>query len=215
MTEAATSQLASLPRAKAPPPAQLTGATTFVGVELVDASLLAALAQQNINLLGALTKNRGDSFGDYLDTEERPTAGVRGYQARQQFQASLKRDPDAVYSALRRRLAEAIETDEASLPGDATRTFFANKVPLGSMRGFALFASTAQLWEAAERDDMAALKAQVALLAVYLEQVDVDGGRHQLGWLMTGMPNPPFQLVQAHSQRAQSADARIRLAIVH
>ena len=84
------------------------------------------------------------------------------------------------------------------------RTFFTNKVPLGSMRGLTYFAfATAQLWEAAERDDLAALTAQVALLAVYLEQVAVDGGRHQLGWLLTGMPNPPFQLVQAHSQRAQ------------
>ena len=54
---------------------------------------------------------------------------------------------------------------------------------------------------------MAALKAQVVLLAVYLEQVAVDGGRHQLGWLLTGMPNPPFQLVQAHSQRAQEDPA--------
>ena len=34
-------------------------------------------------------------------------------------------------------------------------------------------------------------------------QVAVDGGRHQLGWLLAGMPNPPFQLAQAHSQRAQ------------
>ena len=141
---------------------------------------------------------------DYLGTEGRPATGVRGYQALQQFQASLMRDPGAVYSAVRRRLAEAIETDEKSPPGVAMRTFFANKVPLGSMRGLTYFAfAAAQLWEAAERDDLAALKAQVALLAVYLEQVAVDGSRHQLGWLLTGMPNPPFQLVHAHSQRAQ------------
>ena len=119
--QAAMSQPASLLRAKAPPLAQLTGATALVGGELDAASLLAALAQQNSNMPGALAKNRGDSFGDYLDTEERPTAGVRGYQARQQFQASLKRDPDAVYSAARRRLAEAIETDEASRIPDGSR----------------------------------------------------------------------------------------------
>ena len=85
------------------------------------------------------------------------------------------------------------------------RTFFTNKVPLGSMRGLTYFAfATAQLWEAAGRDDLAALKAQVALLAVYLEQVAVDGGRRQMGWLLTGMPNPPFQLAQAAGpQRAQ------------
>ena len=72
------------------------------------------------------------------------------------------------------------------------------------MRGLTYFAfATAQLWEAAEKDDLVALKAQVALLAVYLEQVAVDGGRHQLGWLLTGVPNPPFQLAQAHSQRDQ------------
>ena len=116
VTQAAASQPASLPRARAPPSTQQTGATTPVAGELDAASLLAALAQQSNNLLGALAKNRGDSFGDYLDTEERPTTGVRGYQARQQFQASLKRDPDTVYSAVRRRLAEAIETDEALHP---------------------------------------------------------------------------------------------------
>ena len=125
-------------------------------------------------------------------------------KVRQQFQAALKRDPEAVYSAVRRRLAEAVETEEATLPAAAMRTFFTTKVPLASMRGLTYFAfATAQLWEAAERNDLSALKAQVALLAVYLEQVAVDGGRHQLGWLLTGLPNPPFQLVQVHSQRAQ------------
>ena len=52
--------------------------------------------------------------------------------------------------------------DGAALPGAAMRTFFTNQVPFGSMRGLAFV--TAQLWEAAERDDLAALKAQVALL---------------------------------------------------
>ena len=47
----------------------------------------------------------------------------------------------------------------------------------------------------------------MAILAVYLEQVAVDGGRHQLGWLLTGMPKPPFQVAQAHSQRAQEDPA--------
>ena len=132
--------------------------------ELDAASLLAAFVRQNSNLLGALTKNRGDSFGDYLDTEERPTAGVRGYQARQQFQVSLKRDPDAVYVLGGAPPAGQGDRDgrdiAASLPGAAVRTSFTNKMPLGSMRGLTYFAfTTAQLWEAAERDDLAALAA--------------------------------------------------------
>ena len=201
--QSAATPLGHHPQAKAPPTAQQTGASTPVAGDLDAASLLAALVQQNNNLFWALSKNRGDSLSDFLDTEERPATGVRGYQVRQHSQASLKRDPGAVYSAVRRRLAEAIETDEESLPEAAMRTFF-TKAPLGSMRGLTYFAfATAQLWEAAERDDLAALKAKVALLAVYLEQVAVGGGRHQLGWLLTGMPNPPFQLAQAHPQRAQ------------
>ena len=136
---------------KAPPAAQPAGPCSPVAGDLDATSLLAALVQQNNNLLEALTKNRVDSFPDYSDTEDRPASGVRGYQARQQFQATRKEDPGTVYSAVRRRLAEA----------------------------------------------------QVALLAVCLGRVAVDGGRHQLGWLLTGMPNPPFQLVQALSQRAQ------------
>ena len=46
-------------------------------------------------------------------------------------------------------------------------------------------------------------RAQVALLAVRLGRVAENSGHHQLGWLLTGMPNPPFQLVQVLPQRAQ------------
>ena len=163
------------------------------------ANLLSALAQQNNNLLGALSKNRGD-WGE-SDADERST-GVKGYQARQQFQANLRRDPEGVYASVRKRLAEAVELDEATLPAAAMRTFFTSKVPLGSMKGLTYFAfAVAALWEAAEKGDVSAMRAQVALLAVYLEQVAVDGGRHQLGWLLTGLPTPPFQLVQGHSQQ--------------
>jgi hypothetical protein len=165
------------------------------------ANLLSALVQQNNNLLGALSKNRGD-WGE-SDADERST-GVKGYQARQQFQANLRRDPEGVYASVRKRLAEAVELDEATLPAAAMRTFFTSKVPLGSMKGLTYFAfAVAALWEAAEKGDVSAMRAQVALLAVYLEQVAVDGGRHQLGWLLTGLPTPPFQLVQGHSQRSQ------------
>ena len=166
--------------------------------------LLASLVQQNNTLLSAFVKQRGDQGGDLLDSEERSPSGMRGYQARQHFQASLKKDPDAVYASVRRRLAEAIEMEESALPSAAMRTFFTNKVPLGNMKGLTHFCfAVAQLWEAAERNDVAAMKAQIALLAVYLEQVAVDGGRHQLGWLLTGLPNPPFQLVQSHTLKAQ------------
>ncbi len=166
--------------------------------------LLGALVQQNNSLLSALVKPRSDQGGDLLDPEGCLSTGMRGYQARQQFQASVKQDPGAVYGSVRRRLAAAVGVDEETLPSAAMRTFFTNKVPLGSMKGLTHFCfAVAQLWEAAERDDVGAMKAQIALLAVYLEQVAVDGGRHQLGWLLTGLPDPPFRLVQAHTPKAR------------
>ena len=100
---------------------------------------------------GHSSKSRVGSFPDYSDTEDRLASGIRGYQARQQFQATRQEDPGTVFSAVRRRLAEA----------------------------------------------------QVALLAVRLGRVAENSGHHQLGWLLTGMPNPPFQLVQVLPQRAQ------------
>ena len=43
----------------------------------------------------------------------------------------------------------------------------------------------------------------LVVLAVLLGRVAENSGHHQLGWLLTGMLNPPFQLVQFLPQRAQ------------
>ena len=156
-------------------------------------SLSAAFVQQNNNPLEALTKNRSDSFGDYPDRGDRPSAGVRGYQARQQFQATPKR---------------------ATLPGAALRTLSTNKVPLGSSRGITLFGfATAQFWEAAGRDDLAPLKAQVAPLGVYREQEADDGGRFQRGWFLTGMQQGPRWIAAnlAYFQDADYLEGRSKL----
>ena len=39
-----------------------------------------------------------------------------------------------------------------------------------------------------------------------LSSVKGDGGWHQLGWLLPGMPNPPFQLVRGLAQRQEVLD---------
>ena len=169
--------------------------------ELDATSFLAALAQQN-NLLGALTRNCGDSFGDYLDTEERPTAGVRGYQARQQSRRrwSGTRTPSTRRSATgwprRSRWTGQPCREPRCARSSRTRC---RLVPCGASR-------SSPHSSGKPRSGTTWLRSKLRWLSyssLYLEQVAVDGGRHQLGWLLTGMPNPPFQLVQAHSQRAQ------------
>ena len=157
-------------------------------------------------MLSALTQHPPDplsaAFGEPRGAEGRSgSAGAKGYAARAAYQKLVRQDPTGVYSSVRLRLAEALETRPENLEPAALRTFFERKVPLGSLRGLTYQAFLiARMWELAEANDLEGLKGLVALSAVYVEQTAVDAGRHQLGWLLTGLPPPPFHLVS--SQRS-------------
>ena len=40
-------------------------------------------------------------------------------------------------------------------------------------------------------------------MAAYVEQTAIDGGKHQLGWMLTGLPQPPFNLTSRNQVRNQ------------
>ena len=40
-------------------------------------------------------------------------------------------------------------------------------------------------------------------MALLIEQTAVDGGQYGVGWLLAGLPQPPFHAVQQHTRRLQ------------
>ena len=122
---------------------------------------------------------------------------------------------DQLRSSVRTHLAAALGTTEARMEPAALRTFFETKAPLGSQKGLTYFAMLiAHMWEMVETNNMEGLMNSVALSAVFIEQVAIDGGRYQLAWLLTGLNTPAFALTTRNTQRtseepfAQLADPR-------
>eukprot|EP00974_Lingulodinium_polyedra_P082853 8024797-Lingulodinium_polyedra.AAC.1 len=60
------------------------------------------------------------------------------------------------------------------------------------------------MWEALERRGSGRLEGLVGPSAAYIEQVAIDYGRHQVGWLHPGLPAPQFNLTSSTTSRPGS-----------
>ena len=90
-----------------------------------------------------------------------------------------------------------MESQPSELDPAALRGFFERRAPLGTMRGLTYFAfRCVRMWESVERAEIEQLKTLVVLMAIFIEQTAVDGGSYAMGWLLTGLPQPPFHAVQ-------------------
>ena len=99
------------------------------------------------------------------------------------------------------------------------RAFFTREVPLGPFSCLTYFSFLlAKLWEEGElltraaegadgvttgvRDRMASLHMLISLGCVFAEQVAAEGGtKYQVGWLLTGLEEPPFATTSLHKHR--------------
>jgi hypothetical protein len=126
--------------------------------------------------------------------------------------------PTAVVTALRKNLAKALNKQPSALDPADMEAFFTRQVPLGNYVGLTYMSFLlAKLWQQAEVLDAALSQAHVpeevtraaarlhmdiGLGCTFAEQVAVEGGaRYQLGWLLTGMEEPPFSAVQQNKPR--------------
>ena len=112
---------------------------------------------------------------------------------------------DEIRTNMRRRLAIALRIPESELTPQAMVRFFERCVPLGQQKGLTYFAMLiSMMWECLERQDHKRLEGLVALSAVYVEQTALEGGKHQLGWLLTGLDQPMFNLTTQNTTRNQA-----------
>lgn len=184
---------------------------------------LAALLAQNQAFLALLSrgpKRAGDADPlDFLfkgpvdvDDEEKVT-GARGCAARHVVNEAHRRRPARVVEKIRSLLAESLGVDADELKPADLKNYFEKKVPLGNFRMLTYTAfGLAAVWEKLERKELDAAQSLVGLLAVFCEQVALEGGTHyQLGWLLTGLEPPPFSAV-AQNKPVGDGLAHARLA---
>jgi hypothetical protein len=215
------------------------GASPGVGAGSASAAaappdVVSLLMQQNQMLMAMLAKAPGarDPMVDLLGggagsdlLDESRVSGARGCAARALLREQMLAKPSAVATAVRKNLTRALDKSTPE-PGDM-RAFFTQHVALGSYNCLTYFSFLlARLWEDAEHlraamsADPSSAEAQrraellhmdIALGAVFAEQVSVEGGaRYQLGWLLTGLEEPPFATTsQRKPKPGQSPHGRL------
>jgi len=95
-----------------------------------------------------------------------------------------------------------MEVSPENLEPAGLRGYFERKVPLGANKGITYFAYLlSKMWEYHELGKPDAAHTLVALGALFCEQTAIDQGRYQIAWLLTGLPQPAFNLTSGNIHR--------------
>ena len=156
-------------------------------------TLLLAQMRQNALLLQKLTSSRtGDGIQDALSgggaSGSDSSSGIKGHLAREAFLRQLADSRAVAAKVQANALTElGLATPEPGL----MRTYIEKRLPLNDQKTLQHVASMAAFgWEAGFKSDNQELMAFASRLLVFSEQVALDSGRIQLGYLLAGFPDP-------------------------
>ncbi|OLP99118.1 hypothetical protein AK812_SmicGene18347 [Symbiodinium microadriaticum] len=117
---------------------------------------------------------------------------AKGSAARDAYVRLLK-DNVAVAEQIRRLAAEELGEDVQAPPSNLMRTFVEKRSPVAEHRTLALVSMfAAHGWEQAREKRNPDLEAWCSRLLMFTDQCATEGGRTQLGWLLTGLPDPAW-----------------------
>ena len=165
--------------------------------------LLALQLKQNQDLLARVLPKQQDSIATALsglgNEGGSSSTGVRGCTAREAY---LKQMEDHSMVA-RCVLQNAMKDMGVSTPYPGLmRDYLERRMPLGEMKLLTLFGYfLAHAWETAflAQDEIFLGFASRGLMMV--EQAAMDGGKTQMGWLLTALPEPNWALVNQNRKR--------------
>ena len=81
--------------------------------------------------------------------------------------------------------------------------FVSRKIPLGEHRQLSYMATLfARAWQDGHNEGNELLQSWASRGLMFCEQVALDSGRCQLGWMLTGLQPPDFHLLAQHKRRA-------------
>ena len=150
--------------------------------------LLERLApQRNLDAVSAALGSGGASgSGD--------STGIKGCLARDAFLRQVQ-DLPRVAEVARQNALRELGLDPANEEPNLMKLYLERRVPLAGHRLLGHFAYLgASAWEVGQTTGNRELQGFAARLLIFAEQAAIDGGRLQLGWLMSGYAEPPPQL---------------------
>lgn len=144
-------------------------------------------------ILGALVSSDGASGSG-------GSTGVKGCMAREAFLKTVV-DLGKVYRTVQANAASELGLTPERIDGNLLRKYMERRVPLSDHKLLAHFSmALAEGWFLAYQTGNEQMLGFLGKLLVFCEQVAIDGGRLQLGWLLTGLPD-----FSQHTQFAKKA----------
>lgn len=139
-------------------------------------------------VLGALTTGGGDNASG-------SSSGVKGCLAREAF-VKVVADNHKVADVVRVNALRELGMDPSREDGSLMRRYIERRIPLAEHRLLAHFATLlAEAWATGHASNNTELLGVVGRMVIFTEQVAIDSGKLQVGWLLTGVAEPPLHLM--------------------
>ena len=166
--------------------------------------LMAIQLRQNSQLMSKLLpKTSGDAITSALGAggsePGSSSSGIRGCTAREIY---LKQLDDAIMVSKAVMGNAQKDLGVASPYPGLMRDYVEKKIPLGDMRLLTFFGTMlAHMWEVAYVNSDELMLGHVSRALLFVEQSAMDGGKTQMGWLLSGWPEPNWAITTQNKKR--------------
>ena len=168
--------------------------------------LMVSQLQQNQILLQKLIAPRhSDPMLSLLDggsaSGSGGNSGIRGCLARDAFVRSME-DLPQIAQTVEANAAKELGISQDRIDMSLMRRYVERRMPLAESRLLTYISFLlADAWSTGYGSGNIELMGAVSKMLVFVEQTCLDSGRTQLSWLLTGLQDPPFQILVSNKKR--------------
>lgn len=150
--------------------------------------------KSNDPIVSALASGSGSESGG-------SSTGAKGCVAREAYCRKTK-DLDAIATAVRKNALAELGMDPQREDESLMRRYIERRIPLAEHKLLCHMATlTAEGWAIAYQGQNQQMLGYLGLVLMFIEQVALDQGRLQLGWLLTGLAEPNHHVHFNHQKR--------------
>ena len=145
-------------------------------------------------VLGALGAGGGDNVTG-------SSTGVKGCLAREAF-VKVVADNHKLADLVRQNALKELGFDAGRADGSLMRRYVERRIPLADQKLLAHIATLlAEAWATGHASNNTELLGVVGRMLIFVEQVAIDSGKLQLGWLLTGVTEPAHHLLVSRQKQ--------------
>lgn len=145
-------------------------------------------------VLGALTTGGGDSASG-------SSSGVKGCLAREAF-LKVVADNHKLAEIVRVNALKELGFDAEREDGSLMRRYVERRIPLADHKLLAHVATLlSEAWATGYASKNTELLGVIGRILIFVEQVAIDGGKLQVGWLLTGVREPAHHLLVSRQKQ--------------